>query len=200
MGGDGQHQVVVALVHQLDPRAHGLPERGQPLHRLGEGRIVGDCRGQDGPAVVEQLREARVRAGEFGAGDGVAGDHEHALWRRLCHGLADRALHRADIGQGGAGLEPRGAGPGHGADRAGRRGQQDQVRVLHSLGRIGDHFIGDAQLDHALAHGGAGVADDDGLGRAVDTGGPHHGRADQAAADHRQSWVHRVGHGWISGS
>ena len=76
VAGDGQHQVVVLGVHDLDLGARAPPEGGQLADRR---RVGARRRRQDAPAVVEQLGEAGVGPGLLGAGDRVAGDEMHAL-------------------------------------------------------------------------------------------------------------------------
>ncbi len=195
MRGDGEHEVVVALVHQLDPGAHALPERGQALDGWLIPRVGRGLGRQDGPTVVEQLGEARIGTGELGPGDGVARHHVDARRGGGGHRLAHRAFDRADVRQRGAGLEPLGAGGRHSADGARRGGEQHEVGAPGGVGGIGENLVGDAQLGHPLAHGRAGVGDGDAVGDAVRAGGPHHGRSNQAAADHRYLVVDHIGHG-----
>ena len=68
VAGDRQHQIVMLGRHHLDIAAKGLPERREPLDRSRFGCFG---RGENAPAVDEQLRKARVGSGIFGAGDRV---------------------------------------------------------------------------------------------------------------------------------
>ena len=100
VAGHRQHQVVVVGGHGLDLGAERAPERREPLDR---GRVGALGRRQDAPAVDEQLGEAGVGAGVFGAGDRMRRHEVDAGGQVRRHVAHDRALHRADVGDDGAG-------------------------------------------------------------------------------------------------
>ena len=50
------------------------------------------------------------------------------------------------------GSRPRAPAMAAGADRGRRHGEDDQVGAARRLGRVGDHLVGHAQLDHPRAH------------------------------------------------
>jgi len=64
VAGDAKHEIVVFGRHGLHIGAEQPPERRQPFHR---GRIDVRRRGEDAPAIDEQLGEARIRPGVLGA-------------------------------------------------------------------------------------------------------------------------------------
>ena len=79
VAGDGEHQVVVRGVHDLDLASPAPQNVASFVDRC---RIGAGWRRQDAPAAVEQLGEAGIRARLLGAGDRVAGDEMHALRAR----------------------------------------------------------------------------------------------------------------------
>ena len=96
MGGDGQHQIVMAGIHHIHLAAQALPEGFQLLHRA---CVAARHRRQDRPAAIEQAGKAGFGAGKFGAGDGMGGNEMHVL-RHEGPDIADhRALDRAHIRQ-----------------------------------------------------------------------------------------------------
>ena len=62
MAGDGEHQVVVAVVHKLDVGAQRRPELAQALKCVGIGLVVAVLRREDYPTVLEEFGKAGVRA------------------------------------------------------------------------------------------------------------------------------------------
>ena len=144
-------------------------------------------RRQDAPAVDEQLGEAGVGAGVFGAGDGMRGHEVDAGGQVRRHVANDRAFDRADVGDDGAGLEMRadlGRDRAAGADRD---ADDHEVGVLRRFGVGGDDLVGEAELDHALARRFRARGRDDLLHDALLARGARDRGADQADADQRQA-------------
>ncbi len=165
--------------HGLDQRAHALP---QGTHALG--RVLGRAlrRGEDAPPSGEQGREARIRPGIFRARDGMAGHQMDALRQvRLDRG-DHRALHRADIGHDGAGLQMRRHGLRDRAHRAHRHAEHDEVGARRALGRIPVTTSAMAS-SRPGPHGLVGIDGDDLPGEAVTPRRTGDGGADQPEAD-----------------
>ena len=150
VAGDGEHDVVVLGRHGLDRRAERAPQRRDLLDRF---LVAPLAWGQDAPAAVEQLGEARVWTGMLGAGDRMAGD-EYCLasearrerWRITaalteptsvtmapCAEMRRHGLHRI----------------GGGADR---HGDEHELGVLHRLSRGVGNGIAEAELLGAVMH------------------------------------------------
>ena len=119
--------------HDLDHRARAAPHLGDLVDRVlvGAGR-----RREDGPSVLEQLGEAGLGPGEFGAGYRMAGDEMDAL-RDVRSEVADRRLlGRTDVGKDRAGLERRADLRGDLGVGAEVRAQDDEVGILGHLGGV----------------------------------------------------------------
>ena len=191
VAGDGEHEVVVLRVHDLDVGPARAPERGQLVDR---GLVGALRRSQDAPAAVEQVGEAGFGAGMLGAGDGMAGDEMHALGHVGPHVAQHRALDRADVGQDGA--------------RAQVRTHRLRERAAGADGRAEDHEVGAARrlrrrrIDRAhQAQPQRGVARllalrmaDDGARQPAPPHGVGERRPDQPDADQRHALEHRRRH------
>ena len=102
VAGHGQNQIVMFRRHDLDAGAERLPELRQPF----DGGCVGVFRRrQDAPAVDEQLGEAGIGPGIFGAGDRMARNEMDACRAGAAPFAHHGGFHRADVGDDGAGFE-----------------------------------------------------------------------------------------------
>ena len=191
--GDGQHQVVVTLVHQLDICAQRFPEGGQAGDR-GQVRLVpARLGGEDGPAVGEERGVTGVGTQLSVPAMGWPGMAKHA-WRQAGEGLGHDGLHRSDIGDDGSRLERSRDLGGDLADGQRGGGQHHQVGVAHRLGRVRSDGVGEAQGAHPLQHRGADVGDRDLVDDVLGPDGADHRRADQAAADHGHACEQGLAH------
>ncbi len=148
VAGDGEHQVVVLRVHDLDVAAARAPERGELVDR---GLVGALGRGQHAPAAVEQLGKAGFGAGMLGAGDRMAGDEMHALGHVRGHVAQHRALDRADVGQDGARLQARRHRLGERAAGADGRAEDHEVGVARRLRRRRIDGVDQAQPQRGVA-------------------------------------------------
>ena len=148
MAGDRQHQVVMVGRHDLDLGAERGPERAQPLDR---GTVSAFGRGQDAPAVDEELGETGIGTGMLGAGNRMRRNEVHAFGQMRRHVPHDRALDRADVGDDRARLEMRRDFLRHRPAGADGNAENDEIGVINSL-RVGlHHAIDDAEFFHARA-------------------------------------------------
>ena len=76
MAGDGEHQIMMGCIHDLNLGAKPAPESFQCGNLL---RITAFWRREDAPAIVEQLGKSRFWPGLFGASNRMAGNEMHAL-------------------------------------------------------------------------------------------------------------------------
>ena len=97
---------------------------------IGAGR-----RGQQRPAALEQLGEAGIGAGIFGAGDRVRRDEVHARRHQRPDVADHRLLGGTDIGQHRALRQMRGDGGGKVGEGAHRGAQHDAVGAGDSAAR-----------------------------------------------------------------
>ena len=164
--------------------AERFPELHEPLDR---GRLGVLRRGEDAPAVDEQLGEARVGPGIFGAGDGMARDEMDAgrnVGRHVAH---HRGLDRADIGDGRARLEVRADLFRHRAAGADRNADDHQIGA-GDRGRAGVHdFVGETQFADALPRRLGSRRRNDFAHDAERARRARDRAADQADADQRQA-------------
>ncbi len=123
-------------------RAAGFPERLELSDRL---LVRAGQRREDGPAPVEQLGEARFRAGIFGAGDRVAGDEVDAFGHMRADVADHGGFHRARVGEDRAGCEVGCDFRRERAEGANRRAQDDKVRALDGIGGVLVNLIGKAE-------------------------------------------------------
>ena len=155
-----------AGVHRLDPGAEPLPQRAH-LARPPPRRVVRQRR-QDAPAVLEQLGEAGVGAGMFGAGHRMAGHEMNAAGRCGAASRDHGRLHRADIGDDGAGLQMRRHRLGDDRHRP-PTGTQSTTRSASRAASAADRRSTASAMPsspNARASASVGsVADDDALGR-----------------------------------
>ena len=191
MGGDGQHPVVMAGLHDLDLAAGPRPELAQPGDRLlvGAGR-----RGEDAPAPLEQLGEAGLGPGMLRAGHRMARDQMDALGdlgaQVADHRLLDRA-HIADDGAGRQMVAHRRPDLGVGAER---RAEHDEVGAGDGGTRRLMHAVEEAQLHRLVAGGLAARRAGDMAGEALALHHPCKGGADQPEADERHAAEERLAH------
>src|SRR5690606_4377374 len=94
VAGDRQDLVVVPRIHHLDEGAGGLPQGPQFVQRP---RVSRRWRRKNRVTILEKIREARIRAAMFGAGDRVAGNKVNPLRDPGTNIPDDRKLDRADI-------------------------------------------------------------------------------------------------------
>ena len=144
MAGDGEHQIVMLGVHDLDIGAAGAPEIFELLHRLG---IAVGQRRQDAPAIGEEFGKARFRARLLGAGHRMA-RHEMDVRRQMRRDIADdRRLDRADIGDDRAFLESRADLARDLAAGADRHAQDDEIGIAHRCRGTLMHAVDKPDLD-----------------------------------------------------
>src|SRR3546814_18397194 len=86
------------------------------------------------PALLEELAEARFRAGMLGARDGVAGNELDAVGQVGADIADHRRLHRSDIGDDGTSLDLRSCLGRERRVRADRNAEDHQVGALQGLG------------------------------------------------------------------
>ncbi len=186
---------MVARVHAVHIGPDPRPEIRQPLHGLQIGLVLPGLRGEDHPALLEQLGEAGVGTGLLGAGDRVARNAEHAVGQcggeRIGHG----ALHRAHIRDRGARLQVRCCVHRGGAHGQHGHGQHHEVRSRHGLADVGGHQVGIAQLEDAGPVGGAGVGHAHLAHHPGRPSGQDHRGADQAAAHNGHTRIDHLAHG-----
>ena len=189
MAGDREHEVMMIRRHDLDLGAERGPERAQLLGRVGIGAFR---RGQDAPAVDEELGEAGIGTGMLGAGDGMRGNEMHVGGRCGAMSAHDGALDRADVGDDRARREMRRDLLRHRTAGADGNAEDDEVGVLDRL-RIGrDHGIDDAEFLHPRARLLGARGGDDLAGQALALRGARDRAADQAEADQRDALEVRV--------
>ena len=144
-------------------------------------------RRQDAPAVDEQFGKAGVGPGIFGAGDRMRRHEMHVLRQMRAHVAHDRALDRADVGDGGAGSEMRADLLGHRAAGADRNADDDQIGAFDRGGIGLHHLIGEAELGDAPARLRRTRGGDDRAHGALRAGGARDRGADQPDADQREA-------------
>ena len=86
-----------SMISTVMPPARHIPATASTACRIGA-----LDRREDAPAVLEQLGETRIGAGELGAGDGMARHQMRVRRQHRCKPFDDRALGRTDIGDDGA--------------------------------------------------------------------------------------------------
>ncbi len=129
--------------HDLDVGAEAGPERAQPLDRV---RVRAFRRGENAPAVDEQLGETGVRAGVLGAGHRVRRHEMDAGGQVRRHVPSHGALDRADIGNDRARLQMARDLLRDCAAGADRDAKDDEIGIINGF-RIGFHDgIGNAEL------------------------------------------------------
>lgn len=170
--------------HDLDLGTHRRPERAQAI---GGSRINALRRGEDAPAVDEELGEAGIGTRMLGACDGMR-RHEMDAFRQVRRHIPDDgALDRADVGDDRAGFEMRGDLLRHRAAGADGNAEDDEIGVLHGF-RIGrDDLIDDAELHHACARLLRARGGDDLGSQALELRGACDRAPDQAEADQRDA-------------
>jgi len=188
MAGDGEHEIMMLRRHHLDLGAHRGPERTQPIGRIG---IRAFRRGQDAPAVDEELRKAGVGTGMFGAGDGMRRHEMHACRQMRRHVLDHRALDRADVGNDRTSLQVGCDLLRHRPASADGNAEDHEVGVRDGLHIALDHAVDNAELGDPRpgllrARGG-----DDLAGEVVDARRACDRPADQAEADQRDPFEMR---------
>ena len=149
MAGHRQHEIVMLGRHGLDVGAERPPECEQPLDR----RLVRlRRRGEDAPAIDEQLGEAGVRPGMLRAGDRMRRDESARRSARAGPCRAPPQPFTEPTSESDrAGLQMRGDLLGDRSALADRDAQDHEVRA-GGRGGVGlDHLIGDAELDDAPA-------------------------------------------------
>jgi hypothetical protein len=168
--------------HDLDSGADGGPERAQSFDGV---RVGAFRRGQDAPAVDEQLGETRIGTGMLGAGDRMRWYEMRAGGQIRRHVAHHGALDRADIGNDGAGLEMIGYFLRDGAAGADRNAQDHEIGILGSL-RIRLHdAIDNAELQYPRAGFGRARGGDDFAGQSLFARGTRDRAADQPETDQR---------------
>ena len=182
VAGDRQHQIMMIRRHDLDPGAKRRPERPQLLDRLCRCALR---RGQDTPAVDEQLGETGIGAGIFGAGDGMRRHEMNAGGEMRRHLAHHRALDRADVGDDGARCEVTFDFLGDRAAGADGNAEDDEIGAVGGLRVAVHHAIGNAEFPDPRpglfrARGG-----DDFARQTLSTRGARDRTADQSEADQR---------------
>ncbi len=160
------------------------------MHEAFDGGLVGVFRRrEDAPAVDEQLGEAGVRPGVFGAGDGMAGNEMNAGGDVRRHVAHHRGLDRADVGDGRAWLEMRADFFRYRAAGADRNADDDQIGVRNRV-RAGVHDrVGEAQFADALPRRLGARRRNDFAHEAERARRARDRAADQADADQRQAVI-----------
>src|SRR6266481_6090145 len=184
MAGDAEHEVVVLGRHDLDVRPEQSPERREPFDRR---RLDARRRGENAPAVDEELGEAGIRPGIFGAGDGVRRHEMHPRGEVGRHGAQDRAFDRADVRDDRSWRKVRSDLCGHLAARADRDGDNDEISAFGRRCVGFNHLIGEAELGHAPARGRRAGSGDDGTRSALRARGALDRRANETHSDQRKT-------------
>ncbi len=182
---------MVQRVHRVDVGAAGAPERTQPLDRV---RVGAFRRGEDAPAVLEQVGEARIGSRLFCTGERGAGNEVDVGRHMRLHLRDHRRLGRADIGDNRASLQCRRDAFGNRAGRADGHRDDDEVGILHRLRRIGDVAVAQLQFFRAGKRCGASGRDHQLAGQPFPPDDAGERRADQADADKRDPVEHLFGH------
>ncbi len=132
VAGDGEHQIVMLGAHDLDlgaaaPRQNCLELLNGVRDRVSGSGVSTHQRPSNSSAKPDSGPDCSVPA------IGMAGNEMHAL-RHVRGDIAhDGGLHRADIGQDGAGLQSRRDLLGDRAAEADRYAQDDEIGVPHRL-------------------------------------------------------------------
>src|SRR5262249_4414373 len=144
-------------------------------------------RGENAPAVDEELGEAGIRPGIFGAGDGVRRHEMHSRGEVGRYGAQDRAFDRTDVRDDRSRRKVRPDLCGHLAACADRDGDDDEISAFGCRGVGFNHLIGEAELSHAPARGRGAGGGDDGTRSALRARGARDRRADETHSDQRET-------------
>ena len=178
---------VMVLQHHAGP----APELAYLLDRLG--RRAGR-RGEDAPAPLEELGEPGFRPGMLGARHGMRRHEMHAL-RDVRTEIADHGLlHRAHIADDRSAPEPGRDSLADGGIGADGCADDDEVGPVRRFRRVMGRVVGDPEPLHGGQRLCAPGAGDNAAGQTVPLHRPGQGRADQADADQRDPFEHRLGH------
>ncbi len=186
VAGDGEHKVVVVRRHGFDIGAEQPPEFGELVDGL---LLCALRRRQDAPAVDEQLGEAGIGPRILGPGHRMRRHEMHIFRQMRTHVADDRALDRADIGDGGTGSQMWRDLLRHRAAGADRNAQDHQIGAFDRGGVGFHHLIGEAELGHAPACLCRARGGDDRADRALQLRRARDRRADQADADEGEAVV-----------